>query len=1116
MKGNFSDKSTFFRSKRPPGRRLLHGVISVLISTVFLFALPGCGGSDNVASGENGGGEIIGTGFTGTAATGTAIANSVIRVKSLSGQILTSSTGADGTFSTSKLFEASANTPRGPYLLRVEQGNNNYLYSVATAASATALDADSVQINVNIHPYSDLLIRNWFALHGEDIDSAFSNDNPLDDMPSQIEIDALSTELTGILRHALSERGVAENFNLLGSVFAANGQGFDALLDDSRVVINNNVVNVIVSQENLLEGVQAALIENASLAFDFTSDNDQPPSTPQDLRALVGSSDGETVLVWTPSSDDKGVAGYQVYRNDTLIGSSPYPVFIDVGLQPATPYEYKVEAVDGRGQLSARSSAAIITLSGPDTTAPPAIEDLVVEEVAGVIELSWAHPNVSDVAGFQVLRGAPSNANTEVANVTATGYRDFDTISSYSPCYRVVAYDAAGNESPASGEVCLDGGNGPDPTEDATLAFSAASYHVAESQSSAVIRVQRSGDLTEAVSVQYAVTAQTATAGVDFAETSGTLDWVALDDEPKTFSIQIFNNPEAESDETVNLILSNPVNAELGNQASAQLTIADAPAVSCVELVPTTITTNTTLSQPCYNVNSSVTVSNAATLTINPGVKLVFAQGRSLDVDSDGVLKAIGTEQHPITFTGELPSPGYWDGIRIDSVVTSELDYVTVEYGGADGFTEASVGVAFDGRLSVAHALIRHGSGYGVTVSASSARLTRFENNTVTLNEQPPIYLPANNIGVIAGNNVLSGNVTDVGGDRDYIFLFEDSDVTSDQTWSVTDVPYRVTHTDILAQLTVVPGANLEFTDGGRFDVRDGGTLIADGSEEKPILFTGVQKSSGYWTGLQIYNNTANLLNHVVIEYGGGSGGNTDGNIGVFFSGGRLTVQNTVLRHSASYGFDFDDNINLVFENVTSTNNNRPGKLDIDDVHLLGADSTYGGNSDDRIVLTGSGISTSQTVPNLGVPLFATTLSTIAVQADLGFEPGVELQFAPSGGFNVGRNGSLAIVGTAAKPVILTGAEKSKGYWNGIQYTFSNGAGNRIDHAVIEYGGAASGNTEALVGYFGQESRGSVTNTVLRGSVTNGIEVDGSVQGVISFSGNTFEDIDGEDVLDHR
>jgi hypothetical protein len=1118
MEKIFRGRSTFL-ALGVPSSSLIRKLAFSLSTILLLSVLSGCGGGDSVTvSGGDNGGEIIGTGFTGTAAIGTAIANAEIRIKSLSGESVTTNSGADGKFSSAQLFESSASAPRGPYLLRVDRGDGNYLYSVANAASASAVDSDTVSISVNIHPYTDLLIRNWFARQGRNIDSAFFNNAAIDALPSQEVIDAISAELLGILRKALSANGVIDNFNLLSTAFDADGQGFDGFLDDSRVIINNNIVNVIVAQQNIGSGIQSLLISNADLALDFTSVNDTPPSVPQNLRALAGNDSGEAVLVWEPSSDDKGVAGYNVYRDNVFVATTPYPVFTDTGLQSATAYSYHVKAVDGRDQESAQSNTAAITLSAPDITAPPAISDLEVEEISGFIALSWSHPDVSDVAGFRILRGAQGNVNTEIANVTATTYKDFDLLSGYSPCYRVIAYDAAGNESSASAETCLEVSGEPEPTDESILAFSSSGFSVEETQSSAIISVVRSGDLSQAASVSYSAIALSATANVDFAETSGMLSWAALDGSEKTFSVQIFNNAEAEGSETVSLALSDPVNAELGSQDSAELTITDAPAVSCIDLSPTEITSNTTLTQPCYNVNDNINVSSTATLTIAPGVKLVFAQGRSLDVDSDGVLKAIGTEQNPIIFTGALPSAGYWNGIRIDSVVTSELEHTVVEYAGADGFIDGSVGNAFGGRFSVKHSLIRHSSSYGVAVNDSSnGRLVAFENNTITLNELAPVYVPADQVGVLKANNNFAGNITDVGGNRDYIQLdsSSDSDVVSEQTWSVTDVPYRLSGHDIEGRLTLSPGVTLEFSSDGRFDVRNDGVLIADGSEETPITFTGIEKNPGFWTGVQIFNSTANLLNHVIIEYGGGSGGNTDGNIGVFFSDGQLTIRNTLLRHSASYGFDFDDGIELVFENVTSTNNNRPGRMDdINDVRLLDSDSDYSGNADDRIFLEGSEIITAQTIQKLNVPYYATRQSQILVSTNLSFAPGVELQFASSGGFRVGGDGSLAIVGTAEQPVLLTGVVKTKGYWNGIQYTFSDSADNRIEHAIIEYGGAESGNTHALVGYFGQ-TRGSVTNSVLRASLTNGIELNEDTVGDF-VTGNVFEDIDGEDILDPR
>ena len=43
--------------------------------------------------------------------------------------------------------------------------------------------------------------------------------------------------------------------------------------------------------------------------------------------------------------------------------------------------------------------------------------------------------------------------------------------------------------------------------------------------------------------------------------------------------------------------------------------------------------------------------------------------------------------------------------------------------------------------------------------------------------------------------------------------------------------------------------------------------------------------------------------------------------------------------------------------------------------------------------------------------------------------------------------------GTAASPIVLTGQEKTPGYWNGLQLWDSNSVNNILDYVTIEYAG---------------------------------------------------------------
>ncbi|MEM7113154.1 MAG: Calx-beta domain-containing protein, partial [Chloroflexota bacterium] len=104
--------------------------------------------------------------------------------------------------------------------------------------------------------------------------------------------------------------------------------------------------------------------------------------------------------------------------------------------------------------------------------------------------------------------------------------------------------------------------------------FSAIEYVAGEGDGSITIEVTLSKIVLTSVNVNYQTTAGTATNGNDYLGTSGTLTF-APGETVKTFDISILEDALPEDDETVDLSLSNPVNAFLGAPDTALLTIAD-------------------------------------------------------------------------------------------------------------------------------------------------------------------------------------------------------------------------------------------------------------------------------------------------------------------------------------------------------------------------------------------------------------------------------------------------------------------------------------------------------------------------------------------------------------
>src|SRR3989442_11317826 len=89
------------------------------------------------------------------------------------------------------------------------------------------------------------------------------------------------------------------------------------------------------------------------------------PSVPTNLSASAVSS-SQINLTWTASTDNVGVAGYQVFRGGVTIATVTATAYSEAGLTPGTSYSYTVAAYDGAGKGSAQSTAAIaVTLPLP-------------------------------------------------------------------------------------------------------------------------------------------------------------------------------------------------------------------------------------------------------------------------------------------------------------------------------------------------------------------------------------------------------------------------------------------------------------------------------------------------------------------------------------------------------------------------------------------------------------------------------------------------------------------------------------------------------------------------------------------------------------------------------
>jgi endo-1,3(4)-beta-glucanase len=163
------------------------------------------------------------------------------------------------------------------------------------------------------------------------------------------------------------------------------------------------------------------------------------PGTPSASSVTVTTA----VLVWTASTDNTAVTGYEVTVDGRLFNTA-VPTLVVTGLSPGTQYLASVVAFDAAGNRSSASSGFFVTAA--DTQSPTTPGAVVASDVTATgATLTWAAStdNVG-VTGYEVTVGS-STVNSATTTLALTGLSPATTYP-----VSVRAFDAAGNFSAAS------------------------------------------------------------------------------------------------------------------------------------------------------------------------------------------------------------------------------------------------------------------------------------------------------------------------------------------------------------------------------------------------------------------------------------------------------------------------------------------------------------------------------------------------------------------------------------------------------------------------------------------------------------------------------------------
>jgi hypothetical protein len=484
-----------------------------------------------------------------------------------------------------------------------------------------------------------------------------------------------------------------------------------------------------------------------------------------------------------------------------------------------------------------------------------------------------------------------------------------------------------------------------------------------------------------------------------------------------------------------------------------------------------------------------LTIEAGATVKVDAGCAIVIGYN---DV---GGLVAQGSALQRITFTANsaAPAKGFWVGIVFydQALVSSIMDYCNVYYAGYDdswGVYDGAIMVVGNGTdgtfVQISNCIVSYSAASGIVCGYGASFQNGSSANTVNTCDLYPVRIDARQAHTLE-TGTYSGNTIDrVWIDTEYSVL---NTVHQDATWINPGIPFEVSSNLYVEgtgtpTLTLSPGSTFVFNNGYGIIMgwNDVGGLNAVGTAFQRIIFTGKNKTKGYWVGVVFYDQalSTSVMDYCTVEYAGydDSWGVNDGAIMVVgdgTAGTSVKISNCIVTNSlfsgivCGYGGSFQNDST---GNTVNTCNLYPVEIAARQAHTLES-GFYTGNTVNRIYID-TEYSPLETVhqdaawiyPGIPYEVSSNLYVEGTSSPTLTLSPGSTLMFNNGYGMFVGYNdiGALNAVGNAFQRITLTGKNSSKGYWMALIF-YAQATTSTLSYCTVEYGGYDSG----ISGYSG-------------------------------------------------
>jgi len=187
-----------------------------------------------------------------------------------------------------------------------------------------------------------------------------------------------------------------------------------------------------------------------------TTGSDTTPPSPPGTPTLVSDTSNSVTISWAASTDNVGVAGYDIYHDGQLCAQVDGSTLTGTcsSLSPNVAYGFYVNARDAAGNVSQPSGTLHVTTPPSSDTTPPTVPGNVhsTAVTASSVTLAWtaSTDNVA-VAGYRVynvVNGTRTQVGSADANATSTQVDGLTPSTAYH--FQVTAYDGNANESAGS------------------------------------------------------------------------------------------------------------------------------------------------------------------------------------------------------------------------------------------------------------------------------------------------------------------------------------------------------------------------------------------------------------------------------------------------------------------------------------------------------------------------------------------------------------------------------------------------------------------------------------------------------------------------------------------